>query len=173
MSTPEELIAGQTDIEARGAPSASSKPQLVAPAVPQPIFETPSAVNRIIESTEFQNLDLRLHIANIANISLLQEATELPRIVDEVNVRDVSEEIGVLRRDVNFILEYLDVPGTFKKEYADHVDDFRANKQGLQGRLDTLEATIRLDQEVAAKADEIDTSVHSIGFEKKRSLRHS
>eukprot|EP00737_Agarophyton_chilense_P004295 gb/GEZJ01005332.1/.p1 GENE.gb/GEZJ01005332.1/~~gb/GEZJ01005332.1/.p1 ORF type:complete len:278 (+),score=25.28 gb/GEZJ01005332.1/:239-1072(+) len=160
-SAPEELIADQTDIEARGAPSAAYEPQLVALAVPQPMVERQSAVIQIIESAENQNVDSRLHIANIAHISLLQEVTELCRIVGDAHIRDVSGEFRVLRRDVNSILECLSVPGTFKKEYADHVEDVRANTQRLRGPLDTLEATIRLDEKDAAKADEIAESVHS------------
>lgn len=77
-------------------------------------------------------------------------------------VQDVLRDIQFLHLNLNSILECMDAPGIFAKDYKKLVNDVQVALPSEQVRLDMLEATIRLDMEVPTKAEKEVVYIDSI-----------
>ncbi|KAI0562057.1 hypothetical protein FGB62_67g16 [Gracilaria domingensis] len=100
---------------------------------------------------ELARLESRLDINHAAQVELLQDVTSLRTQVDNTQVRDVSGDLRLLRRDVNSIMENLGTPDVFVTEYRAFVEKMRTDIGRIRSRLETLEDTIRMDEAVDAQ----------------------
>lgn len=71
----------------------------------QQVLETPSTKPAAgVNAQQFIVLDGCISIENVAHMELLQEVGSFCRHVEEAKLRDVSGDIGVLRKEMNSFL---------------------------------------------------------------------
>lgn len=102
-----------------------------------------------------------MRVNQLAQSSIFEDVQSLRKKVDEAQLRDVSEDIRLLRRDVNFVLESLGSPAVFVEAYRSFVQECNQEMVRYRARLETLEGIIRMDNAEDAANENEKASKHS------------
>ncbi|PXF46079.1 hypothetical protein BWQ96_04085 [Gracilariopsis chorda] len=117
----------------RGPRSVNEVPEAQGPA--DPALAAAQAMSSRSDEFTFRELEAQVRILQSSQVKLIQDITKLRTRFDDADVRDVSNDVRVLRADVNTVMEGRKVSGTLLQEVPE-----RLNR--LAARLETVEQTI-------------------------------
>ncbi|KAI0559322.1 hypothetical protein FGB62_157g10 [Gracilaria domingensis] len=153
--------------EPRRDSSFRSGPMAPSTAGAPPGTGTPATerIDDVVETHGYSYLEAQLRVSQLAKNSLFEDLQYLRRKLDQAEIGDTTNDILVLRQDVNSILKSLGAPAAFVQAYHSSIQEHGAEIDRLTTRFFTLEEIIRMYNASDAKNAKEEAS--------KRSARQS